>query len=256
MRWPRTLRVIHPSGATSPPPAAPDTAGRYFSDRHYPEDAALIKQHILCYGDSVSWGIIPGTRLRHAYEKRWPGILQGLLGPETRVIEECLNGRTTAWNDPFRPSRRGQDLLLPLLQSHAPLDLVIVFLGTNDLQAMYGVGAYESAQGAAAIVDAIQGCRAEPMDTAPAVLLMSPPRIVRPSGAMEQKFRGAEEKSEGFSTWYAQVAAAKQCGFFDAADVIRPSATDGVHLDETQHRAFAEAIHPVVRAMLAQAPRA
>ena len=103
----------------------------------------------------MSWGIIPGTRNRHAFEKRWPGILQGLLGLQTRVIEECLNGRTTAWNDPFRPSRRGQDLLLPLLQSHAPLDLVIVFLGTNDLQAMYGVGAYESAQGAATIVDVL-----------------------------------------------------------------------------------------------------
>lgn len=51
--------------------------------------------------------------------------------------------RTTAWNDPFRPSRNGRDLLLPLLQTHAPLDLVIIFLGTNDLQAMYGVSAYE-----------------------------------------------------------------------------------------------------------------
>jgi lysophospholipase L1-like esterase len=236
------------SGATR---AAIDTAGRYCTDHQCPENNALIKQHILCYGDSMSWGIIPGTRNRHAFEKRWPGILQGLLGPDTRVVEECLNGRTTAWNDPFRPSRRGQDLLLPLLQSHSPLDLVVVFLGTNDLQAMYGVGAHESAQGAATIVDAIQASRAEPMDRAPAVLLVSPPRIVRPSGPMEQKFRGAEEKSQGFSTWYAQVAAAKQCGFFDAADVIRPSTTDGVHLDEAQHREFAEAILPLVRSLLA-----
>jgi lysophospholipase L1-like esterase len=115
---------------------------------------------------------------------------------------------------------------------------------------MYGVGAYESAQGAATIVDAIQASRPEPMDHAPQVLLVSPPRIVRPSGPMEQKFRGAEEKSQAFSTWYAQVAAAKQCGFFDAADVIQPSATDGVHLDEAQHRTFAEAIQPVVQSML------
>lgn len=211
----------------------------------------MIKQHILCYGDSVSWGIIPGTRNRHAFEKRWPGILQGLLGPDTRVIEECLNGRTTAWNDPFRPNRRGLDLLLPVLQSHSPLDLVIVFLGTNDLQAMYGVGAYESAQGAAALVDAIQASRPEPMDRAPQVLLVSPPRIVRPSGAMEPKFLGAEEKSKAFSHWYRLAATNRQCGFFDAADVIQPSITDGVHLDETQHREFAAAIHPVVRSMLA-----
>jgi lysophospholipase L1-like esterase len=212
----------------------------------------MIKQHILCYGDSMSWGIIPGTRGRHAHEKRWPGVLQGLLGPEVRVIEECLNGRTTAWADPFRPNRRGQDLLLPLIQSHSPLDLVIVFLGTNDLQAMYGVGAYESSLGAGTIVDAIQASRPEPLGIAPRVLLVSPPRIIRPSGPMEQKFRGAEDKSKEFSTWYKLIATTRQCGLFDAADAIQPSAIDGVHLDESQHRQFAVAIHPVVSAMLAE----
>ena len=213
----------------------------------------MIKQHILCYGDSVSWGIIPGTRGRHAYESRWPGMLQGLLGPNVRVIEECLNGRTTAWNDPFRPNRSGQDLLLPLIQSHSPLDLVIVFLGTNDLQAVYGVGAYESSLGAAALVDAIQSSRPEPMGRAAKVLLVSPPRIVRPCGTMEQKFRGAEVKSKEFSTWYRLTATNKQCGFFDSADAIQPSTVDGVHLDELQHRQFAVAIHPVVLSMLAEA---
>ena len=214
----------------------------------------MIKQHVLCYGDSLSWGIIPGTRGRHAHDKRWPMVLQGLLGPETRVIEECLNGRTTAWNDPFRPGRCGQELLLPIIQSHSPLDLVIVFLGTNDLQAMYGVGAYESSLGAAAIVDAIQSSRPEPMERAPRVLLVSPPRIIRPNGPMEQKFRGAEDKSKAFPAWYRIIATSKQCGFFDAAEVIQPSAVDGVHLDEAQHRDFAVAIHPLVRSMLAEAP--
>ena len=203
-------------------------------------------KHVLCYGDSMSWGIIPGTRQRHAYEKRWTGILQQLVGPEVRIIEECLNGRTTVWDDPFRPGRSGKDLLLPILQSHSPVDLVILFLGTNDLQAMYGVTAYEASLGAGILVDIIQGSRPEPMTTPPKVLLVSPPRIIAPCGTMAEKFRLAAEKSVDFSRWYKRIADERQCFFFDAADVIQPSVVDGVHLDEPQHRQFASAIHPRV----------
>lgn len=212
----------------------------------------MIEKHVLCYGDSMSWGIVPGTRQRHSYEKRWPGILQKLVGPDVRVIEECLNGRTTAWDDPFRPSRNGKDLLLPLLHSHSPIDLVILFLGTNDLQNMYGVTAYESAQGAGALVDVIQSCRAEPMTVPPKALLVSPPRIVHPCGSMEEKFRNAEKKSSEFSYWYQRIANERGCFFFDAANVIQPSSVDGVHLDELQHQQFASGIHPCVAELLAQ----
>ena len=216
----------------------------------------MIEHHILCYGDSMSWGIIPGTRQRHAYEKRWTGILQNLLGPTVRVIEECLNGRTTAWDDPFRPNRNGKELLLPLLQAHAPLDLVILFLGTNDLQAMYGVNADASSLGASGLVDTIQSCRAGPMQNPPKVLLVSPPRIANPCGTMVEKFRGAEEKSQDFSRWYRRVAEERGCAFLDATDVIQPSVVDGVHLDEPQHHQFATALHPRVAQLLDTAQHA
>lgn len=207
-------------------------------------------KHLLCYGDSMSWGIIPGTRQRHPWDRRWTGILQQMLGSDARVVEECLNGRTTAWNDPFRPGRNGRDMLVFLLQSHAPLDLVVLFLGTNDLQAMYGVGAYESALGVGALVDLIGATVPEPMTAAAPVLLIAPPRIVLPAGTMEQKFRGAEEKSKEFSARYRRVAEERGCHFFDAASCIEPSATDGVHLDELQHRQLAEALYPQVRGLL------
>jgi lysophospholipase L1-like esterase len=210
----------------------------------------MVEKNVLCYGDSVSWGIIPGTRQRHAFEKRWPGILQGLLGARIRIIEECLNGRTTAWEDPFRPNRNGKDLLLPVLQSHAPLDLVILFLGTNDMQTMYGVNAYASSLGAGALVDTILACRAEPMQSPPKVLLVSPTRIVQPCGAMVEKFRGAEEKSLAFTQWYRRIADERGCSFFDAAEVVRPSTVDGVHWDEAQHQQFATAVHPHVAQLL------
>jgi lysophospholipase L1-like esterase len=204
---------------------------------------ATMTKNVLCYGDSLSWGIVPGTRQRHPYEKRWTGILQQLAGSSVRIIEECLNGRTTAWNDPFRPGRNGKDLLLPILHSHSPIDLVIIFLGTNDLQHIYGVSSYESSLGAGVLVDMIQACCAEPMLIPPKVLLVSPPRIVNPCGIMAEKFRGAAEKSDRFSHWYKRIADERGSFFFDAADVIRPSEVDGVHLDERQHRQLAMGMH-------------
>ena len=64
-------------------------------------------QHILVYADSLSWGIVPTTRRRFAFEQRWPGVMEGGLrssGLNVRVIEDCLNGRRTAWDDPFKPA--------------------------------------------------------------------------------------------------------------------------------------------------------
>jgi lysophospholipase L1-like esterase len=86
---------------------------------------------ILCYGDSNTWGYAPGTGKRYLRHERWTGVLQQLLGSNAVVIEEGLNGRTTTLDDPTKPFRNGKDYLIPCLDSHAPLDLVVLMLGTE-----------------------------------------------------------------------------------------------------------------------------
>src|SRR5947207_1726959 len=91
--------------------------------------------HILIYGDSLTWGIIPGTRQRLVFERRWPRVLEReliQLGSDARVIEDCLNGRRTVWDDPFKPGRNGLLGLEQRIEVNSPLSLVIVMLGTND----------------------------------------------------------------------------------------------------------------------------
>ena len=64
---------------------------------------------ILVYGDSLSWGLIPGTRGRLAFDARWPGVLEAGLhqrGRRERIVEDCVNGRRTVWDDPFKPDAR------------------------------------------------------------------------------------------------------------------------------------------------------
>ena len=167
-------------------------------------------KHILCYGDSISWGTVPGTRQRYPFEIRWPGVLQLNLGPHVRVIEECLSGRTTALEDPYRPGRNGLASFLPILQSHSPLDLVIILLGTNDLKSFYGgITAYHASLGILALIDVIRNNPLEPTYERPETLIVSPPIIDSLVGIMEQKYAGAGKKSRenGIGKWLKKPAA-------------------------------------------------
>ena len=101
----------------------------------------MKERNILCYGDSNTWGFVPiifdyetNYMARYSFDKRWTGILQKELGNNYRIIEEGLNGRTTNIDYPDVKGRSGTSYLNPCLYSHAPLDLVIIQLGVNDLK--------------------------------------------------------------------------------------------------------------------------
>ena len=106
---------------------------------------------VLCYGDSNTWGYDPATRERFPPHVRWTGVLATRLGAEYRVVEEGLNGRTTRWDDPIELGRNGLITLRPCIDSHRPLDLIIIMLGTNDLKRRFGLSASDIAQSTAAL---------------------------------------------------------------------------------------------------------
>jgi lysophospholipase L1-like esterase len=210
-------------------------------------------QQILVYGDSLSWGIIPGTRRRLEFEARWPGVLERELaarGRPVRVIEDCLNGRRTVWEDPFKPGRNGLSGLAQRIEACSPLALVVLMLGTNDLQSMHPHTAWHAAQGVATLVNAIRHAPIEPgMPVAP-VLVLAPPPAGTPRGSAVAKFVGADRKGESFSGSYQAMAAELGCPFLDAGAIVAASEADGVHLDREQHlilgRAVAEAAAPLL----------
>ena len=92
---------------------------------------------VLCYGDSNTFGYIPETGMRYPRDIRYPGRLKKLLGDEYDVIEEGCNGRTTIHDDPVDGWKNGLDYLKPCLNSHKPVDFVILMLGSNDLKATF-----------------------------------------------------------------------------------------------------------------------
>ncbi|MFT3758866.1 SGNH/GDSL hydrolase family protein [Thauera sp.] len=210
-------------------------------------------QHILVYADSLSWGIIPTTRKRLLFEQRWPGVMEtslGASGRKVRVIEDCLNGRRTVWDDPFKPGRNGLAGLAQLIEIHSPLALVVLMLGTNDFQSMHEHNAWHSSQGILALISAIRSAPIEPGMPVPDILVVAPPAIQTPKGPIAPKFEGGEAKCVGLAAAYRKVCEETNCHFFDAGSVTTSSKVDGVHLDLEQHlilgRAVAEAVEPLL----------
>lgn len=202
-------------------------------------------QQILVYGDSLSWGIIPGTRQRLAFEQRWPGVMELALrstGYEVRVIEDCLNGRRTVWDDPFKPGRNGLQGLAQRIEIHSPLTLVMLVLGTNDFQCMHDNSPFLSAQGLASLVNAIRQAPVEPGMAIPPVAIVAPPAIAHPQGSIAAKFEGADAKSKGLAQAYESLAQQLDCPFFDANTVTPASKVDGIHLDANQHALLGKAL--------------
>lgn len=211
-------------------------------------------RQILVYSDSLTWGIVPGTRNRLLFEQRWPGVLEMALtsnGHHVRVIEDCLNGRRTVWEDPFKPGRNGLAGLGQRIESHSPLALVVLMLGTNDFQSMHEHNAWHSAQGIAALIAAVRAAPIEPGMPIPEVLVVAPPPIRQPKGAIAPKFEGGDRKCAGLAAAYQQICTEMQCHSFDAGVVTTSSEVDGVHLDAGQHAALGQALCEPVGAILA-----
>jgi lysophospholipase L1-like esterase len=214
-------------------------------------------QHVLVYGDSLTWGIVPNTRRRFPFEERWPGVLENklsALGHRARLIENSLNGRRTVWEDPFKPGRNGLAGLAQCIEMHSPLALVILMLGTNDFQFSHPYNnAWSAAQGIVTLVNEIRKAPIEPGTPIPPILVICPPPIASPKGVLTEKFSGAEQRCAGLADAYRTVSSDLGCHFFDAASVTSSSRVDGIHLDVDQHLALGNAVADVVAPLLAAA---
>lgn len=199
---------------------------------------------VLCYGDSNTWGDPPGGVGRYEWTVRWPGVLQQRLGYDYRIVEEGLCGRTTCFDDPLWPNRNGLTYLPVALETHYPIDLLIIMLGTNDVKSRYNHSSFTIAQGAGELL--ITAKKFEPKIQH--ILLVAPPHVVK-SDSVESSFAfdGAEDKSQELAKHFKYFADLHGCHFFDAASVAKSSSIDGIHIDAENHKLLAEALSKRVR---------
>lgn len=197
---------------------------------------------ILCFGDSNTWGWNPVNCTRYPASERWTGILRKKLGPDYEVIEEGLNGRTTVIDDYIEEYRSGKTCLLPCLETHSPVDLVILMLGTNDMKKRFHYSAREIALGAGVLVNIIKKCNFGPDGKAPEVLLICPPPV-KEIGDFAEMMEGAEEKYKKIPFLYKNIAKLNNCYYLDISNKISPSKIDGLHLEKSQHEKLALLIY-------------
>lgn len=201
---------------------------------------------ILVYGDSNTWGYNPHDGTRFDRHTRWGGVLRDRIGPDHDIIEEGLGGRTTVHDDPVEGGdvRSGLRYLTPCLLSHAPLDWIIILLGTNDLKLRFSLTAGDIALSTGRLLRAVRDSEAGPNGSAPRALLICPPPTAPLAGTpYEEMFTGAFEKSRLLAPRYAAVAAQHGADFLDAGQVIASSPVDAIHWEAEAHAALARAVH-------------
>lgn len=198
-------------------------------------------RQFLCFGDSNTYGLIPGSKDRYEWSKRWTGQLEEEIRPHGyRIIEEGLCGRTSVFEDELRTGRRGADFLPAILETHRPLDGIILMLGTNDCKRVYGASAEVIGKG---IEKLLLQIRAD--DPAQKVLLISP--ILLAERVWEEGFdpefdEKGVETSRRLKGIYKELAKKYGCAFLAASDYAGPSEIDREHLDEAGHHQLARAI--------------
>jgi len=207
---------------------------------------------ILCYGDSLTWGYDAASLGRHALEDRWPSVLQAALGDDVEIIAEGLNGRTTAFDDHLAGADRNGARVLPtVLTTHAPLDLIVIMLGANDMKPWIHGNPLAAKQGIQRLIDIVRGHDYPFGCAAPQILIVAPPAVSRTDNAeFKEMFAGGDEASKRLAPQYSALADEAGCGFFDAGTVATTTPLDGVHLDAENTRNIGEALAPLVRVML------
>jgi lysophospholipase L1-like esterase len=205
---------------------------------------------ILCYGDSNTYGTAPMQHLeddrRFGHGERWVSVMRETLGADWWVVEEGLPGRTTVLDDPIEGiHKNGLTYLTPCLESHRPVDLVTIALGTNDLKARFGMPPGDIAAGAGILVETVAKALAASGQRAK-VLLIAPPPILE-VGCLADMFAGGAAKSQSFAGHYKATASRLGAGFLDAGSVIGSSKVDGIHFDLEEHQKLGQAVAAAVR---------
>lgn len=197
---------------------------------------------VLCFGDSNTYGLKPDGNGRFDKTERWTGILSEMLGhKDYEVIEEGLVGRTTVFEDSTRLGRNGSKLLPVLLESHDPVDTVVLMLGTNDCKTVYKASSKLIGRGTEILLKQIRANN--PMAE---ILLLSP--IYLGEQVWKEEFDPEfDEKSvvtsKELKAVFQKLAEEFDCMFLAASDVAKPSETDQEHMDLENHRFLAEAIY-------------
>ena len=209
---------------------------------------------LLTFGDSNTHGTPPIVD-RRAYARfghgvRWPTVTQAELGPGWELAEEGLPGRTAQYDDPVMGAHMNGRLGLRIaLQTHGPIDVMTLMLGTNDVKTRFAATPQDVVTGVAGLLDVAQSLEYQDRHGGFKILLICPPPVVE-TGPIATEFWGGAARSQALPPLYEALARSRGVGFLDAGKVISVSPLDGVHYDEAAHATLGKAVAAAIRALL------
>lgn len=208
-------------------------------------------RRILCYGDSNTFGTGPMRHLGddsiHPKHIRWSGVMAAELGAKWDVIVEGLPGRTTVHDDPIEGAyRNGLRSLRAILESHRPIDVLVICLGTNDTKQRFHLGPQDIALGVARLIREARSLEG----VVDRVVAICPPPV-RERGDLAEIFAGGEARCVGLSEQMARFANENGAAYLDAGEVIRVDPLDGVHWSADSHEVMGRAVAAKVRTLFA-----
>jgi lysophospholipase L1-like esterase len=213
----------------------------------------MMKRRIICFGDSNTWGYDAKTQERFPEGVRWTSQLAGLLGDEFQVVEEGLSGRTSVVDDPLFEGLNGYNYLHPCLMSHAPLELVVIMLGTNDTKERFNLTAYNIAQGIVRLSAKAKVTPAGIKGSFPKVLVIAPPPIGKEYFNTEigkSMGKNCDTKSLEMPSYLEDLLEPQGIEFLDTKEFVQMNTIDYMHLDLEGHKLLSKLVFNKIKSIL------
>lgn len=216
----------------------------------------MDERRIVCFGDSNTWGYNPESGSRYIDDIRWTKLLEKKLGGDYRIIEEGQNGRTIANPDPWEwGTKCGMDQILPILESHMPMEALVIMLGSNDLKSKFGLPAPDIAGSLQNMLKSVRGHLRYYLNNPDLKILIIAPPALGDNFASSPfaEFFDADsvvQKSKDISKWFELVAGQFGCEFLDATSQVTAGDVDSLHLSPEGHAKLAELVYQKINSML------
>lgn len=214
-----------------------------------------MKKRILCFGDSLTWGYNPEYGTRYDENTRWTGVLARELGNDYVIVEEGQNGRTIATDDFAKGERNGLKFIQPCLESHRPLDMIIIMLGTNDIKKKFGYCAVDIADEMQRLLEKVCAFNNFRQEGKIKIVLMSPPLFGKKPDTYYADpcydYEDARKITKELSGLYKQLADKFSCSYINAAlytDV--DDSPDGYHLTGPKQTKLGLALAKIIKEMI------
>lgn len=215
----------------------------------------MSAKRILCFGDSLTWGYIPGSGDRFDEDTRWTSVCQKILGEDYLIIEDGLCGRTTCYDTGRNPYQNGREGLGYALLSQKPLDLVVIFLGTNDLEFVNAPGVATGMDELVRLVinsSYVYRTDSPIFNDKPRVLLIAPPYFHEDIDLImgDTVVTGKSEEIKKLAALYQKVADKFGAYMIDVSPFAKASPIDCIHIDGDSQKSIGRAIAEKIKQIL------